>query len=119
VGRPDKEVTLETLVKHIPYDKGTLFVVQRERSEEAIHQLTQMTPLKVMDGAWSTKNLADLSALLYSLDDYITVSNTNVYIRTGFGKTCTLLDTPTTDFRMNTDEEGNPVWFPGCKLIPF
>ncbi len=53
--------------------------------------------------------------LLSFMDEYVTVSNTNMYLRTGTGRTsCVLVPNPP-EYRWMAEGEESP-WFPGCKV---
>ncbi len=54
-------------------------------------------------------------ALLSLMDDFVTVSNTNVHLRAGTDKTSRVLVPNPPEYRWMAEGEESP-WFPGCKL---
>jgi hypothetical protein len=59
--------------------------------------------------------LEDMLALLALLDDYVCVSNTNVHLRAGAGRTSRVLMPHPPEFRWMADGDESP-WFPGTRI---
>ena len=53
-------------------------------------------------------------ALLSLMDEYVTVSNTNVHLRAETGRTSRILVPNPPEYRWMAEGEESP-WFPGCK----
>ncbi len=54
-------------------------------------------------------------ALLALMDEYVTVSNANVYLRAGAGRTSRILVPSPPEHRWMAEGAESP-WFPGCKV---
>ncbi len=60
-------------------------------------------------------DLEDMLAVLALMDEYVTVSNTNVHLRAGAGRTSRVLVPNPPEYRWMAEGTESP-WFPGCKL---
>ena len=60
-------------------------------------------------------DLEDMLAALSLLDEYVTVSNTNVHLRIGAGGTCRVLVPNPAEYRWMSGGDESP-WFPGSKV---
>jgi len=61
------------------------------------------------------EDLEDMLALLSFMDEYVTVSNTNVHLRAATGRNSRVLVPNPPEYRWMAEGEESP-WFPGCKL---
>ncbi|MCH8137806.1 MAG: hypothetical protein IH926_02440, partial [Proteobacteria bacterium] len=60
-------------------------------------------------------DLEDMLALLALLDEYVTVSNTNVHLSAGAGRTSRVLVPNPPEWRWMAAGDESP-WFPGCRI---
>jgi hypothetical protein len=61
------------------------------------------------------ENLEDMVALLAELDEYVGVSNTNMHLMAGLGKTARVLVANPPEWRWMGAGDASP-WFPGFRL---
>ena len=60
-------------------------------------------------------DLEDMLAALSLLDEYVAVSNTNVHLRAGAGRTSRVLVPNPPEWRWMAAGDESP-WFPGCRV---
>lgn len=119
MGEYEKSIDIDKLIKHIPTGEGTIFIFQPNCPDSMIQQLSDATGYKVFSTSWCMDSMPNLTALLYVLDGYIGVSNTNMHILAGLNKSGTMIETIQTDFRWSLDSQGQPIWFPDFTVIPY
>lgn len=93
--------------------RGTLIVLQREASPEERLAFREAVRMPVHDLSHLSEDLASLSATLSVIDEYVAVSNTNVHLLAGLGKTARVLVPYPGEWRW-TRQPGPSPWFPGC-----
>lgn len=94
---------------------GTFLALQRRPEAGEIQELSQRMGAPVHDFSRFNDDLEDMLALLFLIDEYVTVSNTNVHLRAGVGKASRLLIPMPPEYRWMAEGAASP-WFPGCKL---
>lgn len=110
-----KEAPLEAmalLLKDLPVD---VLVLQRNPVRGEIDHLGRLLGRPVYDFSDVNANLEAMLALVDALDDYVTVSNTNVHLRAGRGKPVHVLIPSPPDYRWMATGDQSP-WFPGISI---
>lgn len=97
--------------------KGTIVNIQRLPVLEETLAFHQALGHKTADYTALNNNLSGMLALLSVVDDYITVSNTNLHLRESVGKTSKVfVNRPFQDWRWLTQGEQTP-WYPRSKVL--
>ena len=96
---------------------ATLIVLQRGAREGETGRLAQTCGRQVHDLAAWNEDLDDAAALLAALDDYVGVSNTNMHLVAGIGRTARVLLHYPPEWRWLA-RAGEAVFFPGFGLYP-
>ena len=94
---------------------GTLFSLQRAPDAADLAKAAHAANAPVHDLSALNDDLADMLAVLSLLDDYVTVSNTNVHLLAGLGKTAKVLVPFPPEWRWMHSGEASP-WFPGFRV---
>ena len=81
----------------------------------AIDRLADGLGQPVHDFTVLNEDLEEMLALLSLIHEYVTVSNVNVLLRAGAGRTSRILTPNPPEFRWMAEGEETP-WFPGCKI---
>ena len=95
--------------------EGTLVALQRHPAPGEIERLAALADRPVHDLSPLNEDLEAMLALLATLDDYIAVSNTNVHLRAGTGRSARILLPQPPEWRW-TAEGGESPWFPGFRI---
>lgn len=95
-----------------PDNACSLIALQRNPQPGEIEQLSSCLGRPVHD---LTALNEDLEAMLALIDDYIGVSNTNMHLRAGVGKTARVLVPCPAEWRWMAAGEESP-WFPGFRI---
>lgn len=96
--------------------QATIINLQRLPIIEELQQLHQALGRKSADYSALNNNLAGMLALLSLVDDYITVSNTNLHLREGLAKPSQVfVNRPFQDWRWQA-EGAESVWYP-CSRV--
>ena len=90
---------------------GTLIALQREPGAGEIETLASAAQAAVHDMTGLNDRLEEMLALLALLDDYVTVSNTNVHLRAAVGRASSVLVPSPPEFRWMAAGSVSP-WFP-------
>jgi Flp pilus assembly protein TadD len=110
-----KEVDIAALAHCARAWPATVLVLQRLPREGEIAAFSKGLGRVAHDLSSANDDLADMTALLSLLDDYVGVSNTNVHLRAGLGKTGRVLIPFPAEFRwMNAGDES--PWFRGFRI---
>ena len=121
---PEQQQATSTLFKQIPLQqfgaalrdvKGTLLALQRHPAPGEIEQIAESAGKAVHDLTALNEDLESMLALLALVDDYIGVSNTNMHLRAGVGRTARVLVPCPAEWRWMAQGEASP-WFPGFRL---
>ena len=107
-----KAVDLEPLARALASAAGTVVVAQRLPVAGDVESFARTLGRPAHDLSPLNDDLEDMLALMSLVDDYVAVSNTNVHLRAGVGKTCRILVPQPPEFRWTLAGEGSP-WFPG------
>lgn len=91
--------------------KGTLVSLQRMPSEADISAISAHARAPVHDLAELNDDLCEILAMLDVLDEYVTVSNTNVHLRAALGRRARVLVPYPPEWRW-MHREGRSDWFP-------
>lgn len=94
---------------------GTMLALQRNPAAGEIAQLAQAIGRPLHDFTALNEDLEAMLALLALIDDYVGVSNTNVHLRAGVGKTSRVLVPCPPEWRWMAGGAESP-WFPGCAV---
>ncbi len=94
---------------------GTILALQRKPEAGEIDQLSGGLGRPVHDFTALNEDLEEMLALLSLLHEYVTVSNTNVYLRASTGKTSRILVPNPPECRWMAEGTESP-WFPGCRV---
>ncbi len=110
-----KLAPLGEIAKALGATEGTVLVLQRNPEAGEIEELGHGLGREAYDLTALNDDLEDMLALLALLDEYVTVSNTNVHLRAGAGGTCRVLVPNPAEYRWMA-EGGESPWFPGSKV---
>jgi tetratricopeptide (TPR) repeat protein len=94
---------------------GTVIALQRNPHPGEIDAFSEKLGRTMHDLTALNNDLEEMLALLDSLDDYVCVSNTNVHLREGLGKTSQVLVPHPADYRWMDSGDESP-WFPGTRI---
>ena len=117
-GTPDQKLSLyktcpisliASAFKDVP---GTLLILQRHPAPGEIEAFARELGRPVHDLSALNEDLEQMLALLALIDDYVGVSNTNMHLRAGAGKTARVLVPAPPEWRWMAEGKTSP-WFPG------
>lgn len=123
-GLPPEPGKPRTLFKHIGLDllagaikdwQGAVVVLQRKPAAGEIEHLRNKVNCPVHDFSEYNDDLESMLALLDELDEYVGVSNANMHLMAGLGKTAKVLIPFPAEWRWMASGDESP-WFPGFKL---
>lgn len=119
---PENQKTVAwMLFKEIPIAKfgaalhdvsATMLALQRNPATGEIDQLSQAMGKPLHDFSDLNEDLEGMLALLAEINDYVGVSNTNMHLRAGVGKTARVLVPCPPEWRWMARGHESP-WFPG------
>lgn len=95
--------------------RGTLVALQRNPGAGEIDALSAVAGRPVHDFTPLNEDLEGMLALLALLDDYVTVSNTNVHLRATVGRPARVLVPVPAEWRWMQGGRHSP-WFPDCPV---
>ena len=95
--------------------QGTLLCLQRNPYPGELDAVEAAAKAKVHDLSASNADLVEMLAILSLLEEYATVSNTNVHLRAGLGKGARILMPYPPEWRWMREGDSSP-WFPGCRV---
>lgn len=107
-----KSIPIATLAASLTNVEGTLVALQRKPDAGEIDAFSASLGRPVHDLTELNDDLEGMLALLALLDDYVTVSNTNVHLRAGVGRTARVLVPAPAEWRWMQSGRATP-WFPG------
>jgi Flp pilus assembly protein TadD len=110
-----KEADCSRLGRALSAWPGEVLMLQRHPRAGEIERFTQALGRPAHDLSGLNENLEDMLALLAELDDYVGVSNTNMHLMAGLGKTARVLIPNPPEWRWMTEGPESP-WFPGFTL---
>jgi tetratricopeptide (TPR) repeat protein len=118
---PELNVDLRVLLKEVPPAAlgaavrgwpGTLVSLQRAPAPGELESLGAAAGADVHDLSAANDDLREALAVLAVLDEYVAVSNTNIHLRAGLGRTARVLVPNPPEWRWMRAGEASP-WFPG------
>jgi len=107
-----KEVPLSVLARSLKSVPGTIISIQRHPRDSDLDALRSELKRDVHDLSVANEDLEDMLALLSLLGEYVGVSNTNMHLMAGIGRTARVLIPHPPEWRW-TVREGESPWFPG------
>jgi tetratricopeptide (TPR) repeat protein len=107
-----KEVPLNLLAWSLEGIPGTIIAIQRHPRDSELDALRRDLKRDVHDLSVANEDLEDMLALLSLLGGYIGVSNTNMHLMAGLGRTARVLVPHPPEWRWMV-REGESPWFPG------
>jgi tetratricopeptide (TPR) repeat protein len=110
-----KEIGPEALAGALQRAPGTLVSLQRLPAAGETEKLAAAVGRPVHDLSAVNDDLESMLALLAILDEYVAVSNTNVHLRAGVGRTSRVLVQFPPEWRWMAAGDESP-WFPGCRV---
>lgn len=111
-----KAIPLEILVSAISHFKGTIVILQRNPEVEEIEYLRKNISQPIIDASAYNENLSDMQEVLWQLDEYIGVSNTNMHLYSSLGKiACVIIPYPG-EWRWLFSGATSP-WYPDFHLV--
>ena len=110
-----KEIPLAPLATAVRGIQATLVSLQRNPRAGEIEELTRLAGRPVRDLSALNEDLEDMLAVLAAIDDYIGVSNTNMHLRAGAGRTARVLVPWPAEWRWMATGDESP-WFPGFRV---
>jgi tetratricopeptide (TPR) repeat protein len=110
-----KEAPLEMLAQTVSQVPGTLLGLQRHPRSGEFDILCRVSGRDVHDLSALNDDLEGMLALLFLVDEYVGVSNTNMHLRAGLGRTARVLIPFPAEWRW-MHEGGASPWFPGFPL---
>ena len=107
-----KQIAPEMLAAALDRIPGTLFALQRHPRPEELAAPAKRLGRTLPDLSALNEDLEEVAALLSALDDYVGVSNTNMHVAAGVGRTARVLVPYPPEWRwMEAGDES--AWFPG------
>ncbi len=94
---------------------GTLVSLQRAPGEDELRAVGAAAGAEVRDLSAANEDLQEMLAILALLDDYVTISDTNVHLRAGLGRTARVLVPNPPGWRWMRAGGASP-WFPGFSV---
>ena len=110
-----RELPLDSFAAFVAKMPGTLLVLQRNPRPAEIERLAARAPGRVADFSLLNDDLEGMLALLSRLDEYVGVSNTNMYLYAGVGGRGKVLVPSDVEFRWMARSAQSP-WFPGFRV---
>ena len=110
-----KQIPLKQLAAALQGIDGTFLALQRNPAPGEIDELIGYLKRPVHDLSELNEDLEAMLALLALIDDYIGVSNTNMHIRAGVGRTARVLVPCPAEWRWMAQGNRSP-WFPGFTI---
>lgn len=107
-----KESPLAGIAQALKDVPGTVLILQRHSREGEIEAFQEALGRRAHDLSALNDDLEQMLALLALLDDYVGVSNTNMHLRAGLGKTARVLVPASPEWRWMAEGRESP-WFPG------
>ena len=114
-GKYYKEVPLAGLGQALAGLEATFLALQRLPKAGEIERLSEAIGRPVHDFTALNDDLEEMLALLSLIDEYVTVSNTNVHLRAGTGRTSRVLVPKLVEWRWMAKGDESP-WFPDCRV---
>ena len=110
-----KEISPTTLGELARSWRGTVVVLQRVPKNEDMQAFSKALGRPFVDWSALNDDLPEMLAGLSLLDEYVGVSNTNMHMIAGIGKTARVLVPSPPEWRWMAEGEESP-WFPGFRI---
>jgi hypothetical protein len=110
-----KQIEVEQLARALHGVPATLIALQRKPAPGEIEQIAAAVRRPLHDLTALNDDLEGMLALLALIDDYVGVSNTNMHLRAGVGKTARVLVPCPAEWRWMAKGDASP-WFPGFSI---
>lgn len=110
-----KEIPLAPFATAVRGIEATLVSLQRNPRAGETEELARLAGRPVHDLSALNENLEDMLAVLAAIQDYVGVSNTNMHLRAGAGKTARVLVPWPAEWRWMAEGDESP-WFPGFRV---
>ena len=110
-----KEVDRGSLARAMRGWRGTVLALQRNPAAGEVESLSRDLGAMVHDLSALNEELPAMLGVLDCLDEYVTVSNTNVHLIAGLGKSARVLVPYPAEWRWMREGDASP-WFPGFPL---
>jgi Flp pilus assembly protein TadD len=107
-----KEIPLELLASALKGVRGTLLALQRHPQPGEIEELSRRAERPAHDLTALNEDLEAMLALLALAEEYVGVSNTNMHLRAGTGRTARVMAPRPAEWRWLPAGSESP-WFPG------
>ncbi len=107
-----KETPKEHLAEALRGLPGTVVILQRHPQAGEIETFSRALGRPAHDLSAVNEDLEDMLALLSLMDEYVGVSNTNMHLRAGLGRTARVLVPHPPEWRWMAEGEESP-WFRG------
>jgi hypothetical protein len=105
-----KTIDLEKLAGALRTFPGTIVALQRNPTRAEIDAFSLALGRPVHDFSAANEDLEDMLALLALIDEYVGVSNTNMHLRAGLGKSARVLVPQPAEWRWMVSGNRSP-WF--------
>ena len=109
-----KQIPPDLLGKALRGWPGTVLSLQREPIAADVDRFREGLGAPAADLGAANEDLEEMLALLSLLDEYVAVSNTNIHLLAGLGRTARVLVPHPPEWRWM--HQGNSPWFPGFQL---
>jgi ADP-heptose:LPS heptosyltransferase len=110
-----KEIDIAMLATTLRAWPGTVLVLQRLPQQAEVAAFAKALGRAAHDLSATNDDLVDMAALLHLIDDYVGVSNTNMHLRAGVGRTARVLIPFPPEFRWMSAGNEAP-WFRGFRI---
>jgi hypothetical protein len=110
-----KEIGISALADTLKDSPATLIAIQRNPQPGEIESFSRAVGRRVHDFSALNEDLEGMLALLALLDEYVGVSNTNMHLRAGAGRTARVLVPLPAEWRWMASGSDSP-WFPGFSV---
>jgi len=110
-----KQAPLENFAAALGGVKATLVSLQRRPQAGETEKLGALLGKPLHDLSAANEDLEEMLALLAVMDEYVGVSNTNMHLRAGIGKTARVLLPWPAEWRWMAAGAASP-WFPGFRV---
>jgi hypothetical protein len=110
-----KQVAIDALARAVRDFPGTLLALQRLPAPGEIDSLHAALGRPIADFTALNEELETMLALLALIDEYVGVSNTNMHLRAGAGKSARVLVPAPAEWRWMYGGRESP-WFPGFSV---
>lgn len=110
-----KTVALPVFAAAMSGIEATFLALQRQPAGGEIEAFSAALGRAVHDFTALNEDLEDMAALLALIDEYVGVSNTNMHLRAGVGRTARVLVPAPAEWRWMQSGRASP-WFPGFSI---